>query len=71
VSAVGPDRGRAAIFVDGRRVATVDLRAATAGYARIVWARSWKTPALHTVTIRVLGTPGRPRVDVDGFVLVR
>jgi hypothetical protein len=35
----------------------------------IVWASSWSTSAKRTITIKVLGTAGRPRVDVDGFIV--
>jgi hypothetical protein len=29
--------------------------------------KTWATSAKRTLDIRVLGTTGRPRVDVDGF----
>jgi hypothetical protein len=31
----------------------------------------WSTSAKRTVTVRVAGTSGRPRVDIVGFVVVR
>lgn len=68
ISRVGPDRGKAAVYVDGVRVATVDLSAGTYGKQRVVWAQRWAGVASRTVTIRVLGTPGRPRIDVDAFI---
>lgn len=71
VSTMGPTRGKARIYVDGRHVATIDLRAATTRYRTVVWSRSWSTSARHTVRVVVLGTSGRPRVDVDAFVVVR
>jgi hypothetical protein len=71
VGVKGPGRGRARVSVDGRVVATVDLKATSTRYERLVWARTWTTSGTHTVTIRVLGTAGRPRVDVDGFVWTR
>ena len=32
--------------------------------------RSWPVAGRHTLEIRVVGTAGRPRVDVDAFVIV-
>ena len=63
-------RGKARIYVDGRLKATVDLRSATARYRTVAFARSWPTAGIHTIKIVVVGTLGRPRVDVDGWVVV-
>jgi hypothetical protein len=49
--------------------ATVDLYSATTLRQRIVWSANYSTSATRTVTIKVLGTSGRPRVDVDGFIV--
>jgi hypothetical protein len=68
VSAVGPDQGKAEIWLGSTRLATVDLYSPTPGPRRIVWVGGWTTSASRTFTIRVLGTPGRPRVLVDGFL---
>jgi Bacterial Ig-like domain (group 3) len=68
VSRTGPDRGKAAIYVNGSRVATVDLYAPTAGLRRVVWVGTFATSASRTISIRVLGTAGRPRVDLDAVV---
>jgi uncharacterized protein YigE (DUF2233 family) len=70
ITAVGPDRGRADVFVDGTLVKTVDLLRTVRGARRIGYVRSWSTLATHTVTVRVAGTVGRPRVDVDGWLIL-
>jgi hypothetical protein len=67
----GPTRGKASVYVDGVLAGTVDLYASAVKPARIVFTRSWASTATHTVTVRVAGTSGRPRVEVDAFVLVR
>ena len=67
VSRRGPARGKAEILVNGTRAAIVDLYASSSQNQRIVWARSWSTATSRTITIRVLGTAGRPRVDLDGI----
>jgi hypothetical protein len=68
VASTGPTRGKAEIYVDGIRVATVDLYAATSAHQKVVWASSWTTATSRTIRVRVLGTSGRPRVDLDAFV---
>jgi exopolysaccharide biosynthesis protein len=68
ISTVGPTRGAARVYVDGALVRTVDLWAKTAATQRIAFATSWSSAGRHTLEIRVVGTPGRPRVDVDAFV---
>jgi hypothetical protein len=71
VSLKAPTRGKAGVYVNGRLVATVDLSTATWQPQRFVWTRTWATVATRTIDIRVLGTAGRPRVDIDGFVVIR
>lgn len=68
VSAVGPNRGKAAVYVNGNRVATIDLYAKTTATRRVVWAANWSTSASRRITIKVLGTAGRPRVDIDAII---
>lgn len=68
VSSMGPIRGKAEVLVNGVKVATVDLYSATSKHQQVVWTGSWTTAASRTITIRVLGTSGRPRVDLDAFV---
>jgi len=70
VSTVGPTRGQARVYVDGVYERTVDLGRATSAARLIMVLRSWATTGRHTLEIRVLGTAGRPRVDIDEFVIV-
>jgi hypothetical protein len=69
VSDTGPTRGKAQVYVDGVLRKTVDLRAATAHARQVVWSIAFSSSRTHTLKIKVLGTPGRPRVDVDGFLV--
>jgi subtilisin len=66
----GPNRGRAHVHVDGRRVATIDLYAASVRHRQTVYRRAWPSPGKHRIEIVVEGTPGRPRVDLDAFVYI-
>ena len=67
----GPGRGRAAVYVDGTKVAVVDLWAPTNRLGVVAWTGSWASSKTRIVQIRVLGTAGRPAVDVDGFATIR
>ncbi len=71
VGSKSPRRGKAKVYVDGVLAATVDFRRSTAAHRRIVFTRSWATARPHSIRVVVLGTSGRPRVDIDAFVIVR
>jgi hypothetical protein len=71
VATTAPTRGRAKVYVNGVLVATIDLWSATTRYRPVVWQRSWTTSASRTVRIVVVGTAGRPRVDLDALVTLR
>ncbi len=68
VGPVGPTRGRAQVLVDGALVATVELYNGSFVARRTLFSTSWAAPAgPHTLTIRVVGTRGRPMVAIDEF----
>lgn len=67
----GPGRGRAQIWVDGVLASTVDTYRSTLAYRRIVYSKTWPSTATHVITVVVLGTSGRPRVDLDAFLVIR
>ncbi|GIM93135.1 hypothetical protein Ato02nite_049280 [Paractinoplanes toevensis] len=60
--------GKADIYLDGKKVATVDTKGSTA-YRQGLWVRAL-TPGKHTVTVTALGTGGRPTVVSDGLFYV-
>jgi hypothetical protein len=62
-------RGRASIYVNGVYKATVDLYSATTKAKFVVWSANYSTSAARTITIKVLATGHRPRVDIDGFIV--
>jgi hypothetical protein len=68
VARTGPDRGKAAIYVNGVLVQTVDLYSPTVRSRRVVFAEHWETSGNRTVSIRVLGTAGRPTVELDALL---
>ena len=63
--------GKAHVYLDGKKVATVDLRAGKNAYRQVVWTTSWPSAKKHTVKVVVAGTKGRPKVTTDGIVHVR
>ena len=52
---VGPEYGKAEVYLDGRLVGTVDQYAETASAHQIVWSVSGLKDGQHAVVIRVLG----------------
>jgi hypothetical protein len=66
----GPGRGVADVFVDGALVASVDTGAAHFSPRQVLFAYTARDSGSHRVVIRVRGSPGRPMVAVDGFVLL-
>ena len=61
---VGPTRGKARVYLDGRAVATIDLRRSDFDARRLLFARSF-TAGQHTLKIVVISS-GRP-VAIDDF----
>lgn len=66
-----PTSGKARVYVDGVFAATIDLRRSSSRSRVVLFSRSWSTPGTHTVKLIVSGTAGRPRVDIDGFAVLR
>ena len=53
-------------------MATVDLSSSRTRSRQVVYAANGLSGGVsHTLEVKVLGTSGRPRVDVDAFVVVR
>ncbi|MER5279136.1 peptidoglycan recognition protein [Streptomyces sp. NPDC002809] len=63
--------GQAYIYVDGAKVATVDLKSSATKYRDALWTKTWAGSAKHTVKVVVVGTSGRPTVTTDGLVYLK
>ncbi|MGI5436711.1 peptidoglycan recognition protein family protein [Streptomyces shenzhenensis] len=63
--------GQAYVYVDGTKVATVDLKSSSTQYRQAIWTKSWSSSAKHTVKIVVVGTSGRPTITTDGLVYLK
>ena len=68
IAPIGPSSGTARVFVDGTLVATINLYASSTSARELVFAKTWASARTRTIEIRIRGTLGHPRVDVDGFV---
>ena len=66
-----PGRGQVRIYIDGVFQTTLDLGAATTTYRYVAFAKTWSTVGTHRITVVAVGTPGRQRIDVDAFGVVR
>ena len=68
----GTARGSAWVYVDGKFATTVSLHTAGGNQFRVlVWRQTFAASGTHTVKVVVAGTSGRPRVEVDAFVVLR
>ena len=67
--AVGPDRGRANVYIDGVLKKTVDLHATSFRAQNILYQVTFSRSASHALKIVVLGTARHPRITVDGSVV--
>ena len=65
----GPTRGAVRVYLDGTLVTTVSTWASELQGRRIVWSRAFTASGTHTITLVVVGTSGRPRVDLDAVLV--
>ena len=74
VSTLGPNRGRAEVWVDGVKVATLDLYASSTKRRQVVYAVDFGDAGKHTIELRVSGTKSAKssgkRVDFDAFIAI-
>jgi hypothetical protein len=71
VSALGPTRGTMQIYVNGVLKQTISLYSAVTRTRRVVARLTWSTLNYRTITIRVVGTTGHARVDLDAILVLR
>ena len=57
------------VFVDGVKT-HVDLFSSSLTERRVVFVASGLSAGQHTIRIKVKGTSGRPRVDIDGILVL-
>jgi len=75
VTAKGPDRGKAEVWVDGAKVSTPDLYSSPELWRRVAYAKNgMNTSVNHTLEVKVLGqkrwASSGTRVDLDALVVL-
>jgi hypothetical protein len=70
VSPVFSTSGRADIFLDGSLFKTIDLYSSSLLARKVVFAARWSAVGSHSITVKVAGTAGRPRVDLDSLIVL-
>jgi kumamolisin len=69
VSTLTPSRGSATVRLDNGATVTISTHSTLVKLARIVYVISGASGA-HKLLIKVLGTAGHPRVDIDAFIIL-
>ena len=64
---IGPTRGEVDVTVDGRAVGRIDLGAARFVGSVVVFEGAWTSDGDHRISLRVVGTAGRPVVAIDAI----
>jgi hypothetical protein len=70
VAPTGPTRGAARVYLDGTLQKAVSLYSTAPGFRKLMYTHMWAVSGTHTLKIVVVGTSGRPRVDVDAYVVL-
>jgi Big-like domain-containing protein len=71
VTTQASSRGQVKVYLDGVFQGTVDTFAASTAYRRVVWSKTFAVAGSHTIKLVVVGTAGRPRVDLDAFLVLK
>ena len=64
-------RGKVKVYINGVYQGTVDLYRSTSLYRAVAWQKTWSSSSTRTIKLVVVGTSGRPRVDLDAFVVLK
>ncbi len=70
VAPTGAAYGKAKVYIDGEFVETIDLSGADGDRVQ-VFKKNWSQNGGHTITVKVLGTAGHPRVEIDAFLYLK
>jgi hypothetical protein len=69
IGPLGPTRGLALVLVDGRAVARVNLWRSSFVARAVLFKRTFRDTGRHTVTIKVLSSPGHAYVAIDALTV--
>jgi hypothetical protein len=65
----GSKTGKAYVYLDGKKVATIDTKSTRTLYRQALYVKSL-TAKKHTIAVVVVGTSGRPTVVSDGLAYI-
>ncbi len=71
VSMRGTGRGYVSVYIDGKLKTKVYLYRSSSQVRYVAWQTVFPTSGKHTIKLVVAGTAGKPRVDLDGFVVIK
>jgi hypothetical protein len=71
VTTTAASRGQVKVYLNGHYQTTLDLRATRTTNRMLVWETHWTSSTRRTLTLVVVGTSGRPRIDLDAFALLQ
>ena len=69
IGPVGPTRGKANVYLDGKLVKVVNTHASRYEPTNVLYKATFDKPGHHRLTISVNGTSGHPTVAIDQFVV--
>ena len=67
----GAKLGKAAIYLDGKLDETIDCHATKTAYRQLLFSYNWSASGKHTLLVKVSGTAGRPRVEIDAVAALQ
>jgi serine protease len=71
IATMATNRGQARVWLDDTYLGTIDLYRESTLARAMVLARRVSAGDSHELVIQVVGTEGRPKVDLDGIVIVK
>ncbi len=71
VATYATNRGQARVWLDGTYLGIVDLYRDSTLARAIVLSQNVSTGAEHELVVQVVGTANRPKVDLDGIVILK
>jgi hypothetical protein len=57
------------VFINGRRVARVDLSANRAQPKSTLYSQTWRRERTRVLKVVVVNTPNRPKVELDAILV--
>jgi alpha-tubulin suppressor-like RCC1 family protein len=63
--------GNFAVYIGGKKVATVNTSVGAATARFVVWSTAWSTSAKRTIKIVNLAPAGRTKIALDAFIVVK